>query len=378
MQGTTGMSVDEKGALDSAMSRIETLKALRSNDIISEDDFLTRRDQIINELTGTTADQSTRKGSLTSARTKRLSSSRGRSPSTRGERFHKGYENVVRYHAPPEWEKLPSERAVKVQYSFEDKNWIRRDVKVKIDTQPFDKGGLRLVFHLLDESDPETKYVAKMSKDPRDNATRTVYFNDVRMQATARHFAERYNQCLPPKKVEFIAAFVLQLVQREGSPVCGVERFISGNYKKYNNNKGWISDEDRNTPAAFCHFSYESSNNELLICDIQGVGDVYTDPQIHSKDGDGFGKGNLGREGMDSFLTTHRCNAICRFLKLKNFQGLPIGIEGTLPARTFMPGTRVPKILGGNTPLLFDSSQMGFFPPLEKGKQEKACCCSML
>lgn len=45
----------------------------------------------------------------------------------------------------------------------------------------------------------------------------------------------------------------------------------------------------RNTPSAFAHFSYEASNKRLLVCDIQGVGDLYTDPQIHTLHGHGFG-----------------------------------------------------------------------------------------
>lgn len=36
-----------------------------------------------------------------------------------------------------------------------------------------------------------------------------------------------------------------------------------------------------NTPQAFSHFTYCHSGGKLLICDIQGVGDKYTDPQIH-------------------------------------------------------------------------------------------------
>ena len=46
----------------------------------------------------------------------------------------------------------------------------------------------------------------------------------------------------------------------------------------------------------------------------------YTDPQIHSKDSKGFGKGNLGVEGMLKFFQTHHCNAICRHLLLPPHQ----------------------------------------------------------
>ena len=113
-----------------------------------------------------------------------------------------------------------------------------------------------------------------------------------------------------------------------------MERFIAGPYRKHNNNFGYVSEDERNTPQAFSHFSYEVSSHKILVCDIQvscrcaspslcfeialshflslqGVGDLYTDPQIHSRDGQGFGKGNMGDKGFQKFLGAHRCNAIC-------------------------------------------------------------------
>merc|ERR1712059_246709 len=47
-----------------------------------------------------------------------------------------------------------------------------------------------------------------------------------------------------------------------------------------------------------------------------GVGSFYTDPQIHSFDGEGFGLGNLGSEGLEKFLKTHTCNTVCSLLNL--------------------------------------------------------------
>ncbi|ETO16281.1 hypothetical protein RFI_21073 [Reticulomyxa filosa] len=143
----------------------------------------------------------------------------------------------------------------------------------------------------------------------------------------------------PPKLVDFLEAYVLQLVQREGSPVCHVEKFIEGEYRKHNNNSGWVDTEDlRNTPQAFAHFTYEASKGKLLVVDIQGVNDVYTDPQIHTTENvKSFGKGNLGQKGIDKFLSTHRCNKICHYLKLNNVSQLPVRPEGTLPAATVIP-----------------------------------------
>lgn len=50
-------------------------------------------------------------------------------------------------------------------------------------------------------------------------------------------------------------------------------------------------------PQAFSHFTFERSGHQLIVVDIQGVGDLYTDPQIHTEKGTDFGDGNLGRWG---------------------------------------------------------------------------------
>uniref|UniRef100_A0A7S1JAC5 Alpha-type protein kinase domain-containing protein n=2 Tax=Eutreptiella gymnastica TaxID=73025 RepID=A0A7S1JAC5_9EUGL len=43
---------------------------------------------------------------------------------------------------------------------------------------------------------------------------------------------------------------------------------------------------------------------------------MYTDPQVHSHDQRGFGKGNMGMDGIRKFFDTHKCNALCRYLGL--------------------------------------------------------------
>jgi Alpha-kinase family len=65
-----------------------------------------------------------------------------------------------------------------------------------------------------------------------------------------------------------------------------VERYISGTdmygcgFVKHNTNSGFV-DEDlhRVTPQVFSAFSFYESRGERLVADIQGVGDLYTDPQ---------------------------------------------------------------------------------------------------
>ena len=82
-----------------------------------------------------------------------------------------------------------------------------------------------------------------------------------------------------------------------------------------------------------------------MVVDIQGVNDIWTDPQvrdfwksfqicsklfekqlqemrdkIHTVSGDDYGDGNLGLRGMTLFFLSHQCNPICDYLKLPKFE----------------------------------------------------------
>lgn len=83
------------------------------------------------------------------------------------------------------------------------------------------------------------------------------------------------------------------------------EPFLRGQYIKYNNNNGWLDEQyksgqlagsvagvNHHVAQAFSHYTYVESGGELLVCDIQGVGTTYTDPQV--------GKGQLQRLPDDS------------------------------------------------------------------------------
>eukprot|EP00658_Telonema_sp_P-2_P081836 TRINITY_DN8495_c0_g1_i1.p1 TRINITY_DN8495_c0_g1~~TRINITY_DN8495_c0_g1_i1.p1 ORF type:complete len:425 (+),score=111.44 TRINITY_DN8495_c0_g1_i1:205-1479(+) len=123
---------------------------------------------------------------------------------------------------------------------------------------------------------------------------------------------------------------LIELVDRDQHPLYCVERFIEGDYVKYNSNRGFVrSEEDnqspthellvRQTPQAFSHFSWQESGGELIIVDIQGVGDLYTDPQIHTRTtaDDASASANLGQRGMAYFFASHTCTGICSKLGLK-------------------------------------------------------------
>jgi len=210
-----------------------------------------------------------------------------------------------------------------------------------------------------------------MSIDPYE--ARESYFEDVKMQMLCKTYANKYNQYNPPKTIDFIKAWLLVLSSRPDKPLAGVERFIHGAYRKHNNNFGFVSDDERNTPQSFSHFSYESSNHGLLVCDIQGVSDLYTDPQVHSADGQSFGKGNLGQRGIDRFIQSHRCNAICRYLKLPSINANYAGL-GTLPVTQYMKHTRVEVVHIGSFPRLERPTTTDDLSRPLLPEKEDSCC----
>lgn len=50
-----------------------------------------------------------------------------------------------------------------------------------------------------------------------------------------------------------------------------------------------------------------------------GVGDLYTDPQIHTASSKEYGEANLGARGMALFFSSHICSPLCQYLGLTQF-----------------------------------------------------------
>eukprot|EP00667_Euglena_gracilis_P014864 EG_transcript_15428 len=188
---------------------------------------------------------------------------------------------------------------------------------------------MRYVYHLTDFSLPpgQQQCVAKLSKDP--NEQKRTYFSEVEMQYKCKELAQKFNAYNLPKRIDFVDSWVVEFPNRPAPHGAGpftvlVEPVLRGPYVKHSNNYGFVSPENRSTPQAFSHWTWVQSGGKILVCDIQGVNDLYTDPQIHSNAGHQnylYGRGDMGMDGINHFFATHRCNGLCRSLGLPPHTG---------------------------------------------------------
>lgn len=191
-------------------------------------------------------------------------------------------------------------------------------------SQPFAQGAVRVASYARTASS-SNRFVVKSFKKSGKRLAHVA--EDMQCQALCKAFALEFNALSREEQaIDFIVTTCLKgksekaLVDRYMS----LEPFIEGTYVKYNNNSGYVNSDNNDrfnkVAQAFSHFTFERSRGRLLVCDLQGVGHVLTDPAIHTLDPERFklADTNLGPEGFKFFFSSHVCNDICTKLGLQS------------------------------------------------------------
>uniref|UniRef100_A0A8C9TH31 non-specific serine/threonine protein kinase n=1 Tax=Scleropages formosus TaxID=113540 RepID=A0A8C9TH31_SCLFO len=152
---------------------------------------------------------------------------------------------------------------------------------------------------------------------------------EIQRQRAAQKLASSFHK-VKPKSVPHSPRFleVLLLYSHAAEEWFTLEECIVGEFRKFNNNNG-----DEIVPSslleesmlAFSHWSYEYTRGELLVLDLQGVGETLTDPSVIKSGEKGssdlvFGPANLGDKAMRSYRAKHHCSSCCRELGLADIK----------------------------------------------------------
>ena len=132
---------------------------------------------------------------------------------------------------------------------------------------------------------------------------------------------------LEAPKLEFGRSFCYNKVyfSRIGNECVTLESFLEGRFQKFINNTGDIcahKDTELGLKAqAFVHYTYNKSDNHLVVLDIQGVGYKLCNHKTattHKDDKDNFYfcTGNPFTQATDALLSGHLCDKYCRMLNL--------------------------------------------------------------
>ena len=222
--------------------------------------------------------------------------------------------------------------------------WTGRPTAVEfsIESQPLGTGGFRKAFKATsnDRGFQGSTWVVKrdLEKASEDiiaigqtleEHTKKV----VQMHYLARNFAAKLKEELIASDNEILFGETISYKKIYMGTIDGeyvtVEEFIDGTFHKYINNNGNIcqgENADPLTKKAEClaHLSYERSQKEVMLLDIQGCGSCLFDPEIASKQLDPknmlFCTGNLSHNAIQNFPASHKCNDYCNLLKLTPFE----------------------------------------------------------
>lgn len=228
-------------------------------------------------------------------------------------------------------------------YTFDvnQMGWSRspQEVEFAMEKEPFGTGGFRRAFRAtsITAGFHNCKWVVKkylpaavdnikVVKQTVEQHTKKV----VQMHMLAKNIAAKLQDELVKEDALLLYGETLKykkvfMGKMEGGEFVTIEEFIEGRFTKYVNNNGELSINDSEIlkkAESLAYFSYERSEKEFMILDMQGSGYHLFDPQRASKklieDKEVlFSTGNLSTTAINNFTSVHNCNMYCNLLGLK-------------------------------------------------------------
>ena len=231
--------------------------------------------------------------------------------------------------------------------SFEVRDgWsVPKAVMFSVDSESFAEGGFRKAYKCESiDGKLSGKWVFKKYKENALKDMESLNLTEeeharkqVQMHTLAQNITTQMQRNVPETFGETFSydSMLFGKITENNGDACFVtiERYLEGSFTKYVNNTGEISSTTRNSDdiimkkaETLMHYSYQVSQGECLLVDIQGTGYQLYDPEIASKtltsDVGGanqlnFCIGYLSTEAIETFFDNHNCSIYCTMLDLK-------------------------------------------------------------
>jgi hypothetical protein len=219
--------------------------------------------------------------------------------------------------------------------------------KLYVAAEPFEHGRISYAYYCKDHLEADRARWLCL-KDPEVQNPNDYMEIELRKHIIARVLAERFNAALSKTFGPEYSLYFCDIgkVKYRGKWYL-IQGFLEGKFEKYSNNDAYAN-STAELHAAFSHFTWEDTDEQFLVNDLQGVNKCLTDPAITSiqnlfkkKD-----RTNLGGQGCNNFMKHHQCNRFCQALQLRRDwdQSLkdhfannigPIALESYDPAAKF-------------------------------------------
>lgn len=232
------------------------------------------------------------------------------------------------------------------QFDIASKRWTdTMEVECTVDSEKFSSGGFRDAYHCKLTGKSANQNIAnhwviktynEKSKEAIGKQFNTTIEShcrkQVQMHEVARHLTKKFKSQVPKemgKCFQYNRVYYTTINEQPAT----VEEFVPGHFAKLINNDGKKAkvpedaDDDLKDLLAkaecLVHYTYASSNQQLMLLDIQGSGYCLYDPEIATNeimDASSmefyFCCGNCSSVGITGFLDEHECNDYCKMIGL--------------------------------------------------------------
>lgn len=230
------------------------------------------------------------------------------------------------------------------KFNMETRQWEPgMNITAMVDDEKFSSGGFRDAFLAVEKGSSKKKWVVKkynlnalkIISDTLKTSVENHTRKQVQMNSVAHVIARKFSSKVPEEFGRCFTYNNIYYTQLHGRPAT-IEDFVEGKFVKHINNNGNCVDLGpdceieiktiQEKAQALVHFSYITTDNKMLLVDIQGSRYHLYDPEIATKDlYDAedeeaeiyFCCGNLASVAIDTFMKNHVCNKYCEMLDLK-------------------------------------------------------------